>query len=455
MIAKQKGTYDLFGDESRKVLALRNIFEELMSTYNYSFIRTPIFEASELFHRTVGETSDIVSKETYDFKDRGDRNITLRPEGTAAVARSFIENKMYTDGILPKKFWYYGPMFRYERPQSGRYREHYQFGCEAYGSNDPMMDAEVISVPVTLFSILGLNGVKVMINTLGDDESRENYRKALIDYLKPHIDELCEDCKVRFEKNPLRILDCKVDGNSEILKNVPRTIDYLNEESDKYFNDVLKYLDALDIAYEVDPTTIRGLDYYTHTVFEIVADIKDMGSQSVLCGGGRYNNLVERLDGPSIPAVGFGLGSERLLLALEHEGIDISENNMIDAYVIPTSSNEKEFACSFVYTLRSIGLKVEIDYLNRTVKSNFKQAERLNSKFTIVIGDEEIKNNYFTVKDMKNREEEKVEKSNIIKYLMEKLESEDECSCDDECNCEDDCSGECNDNHECHCHEKN
>ena len=209
MISKQKGTYDLYGEEARKVLALRNIFENIMNNFNYSFIRTPVFESTELFKRTSGETSDVVSKEMYEFKDKKDRSLALRPEGTASVARCFIENKLYTD--LPRKFWYFEPMYRYDRPQKGRYREHFQFGCEAYGSNDARVDAEIISIPYHLFETLGLEGVKVRINTLGDNESRENYKKALVDYLKPHIDSLCEDCKERFNKNPLRILDCKVD----------------------------------------------------------------------------------------------------------------------------------------------------------------------------------------------------------------------------------------------------
>lgn len=408
MISKQKGTYDLYGEEARKVLALRNIFENIMNNFNYSFIRTPVFESTELFKRTSGETSDVVSKEMYEFKDKKDRSLALRPEGTASVARCFIENKLYTD--LPRKFWYFEPMYRYDRPQKGRYREHFQFGCEAYGSNDARVDAEIISIPYHLFETLGLEGVKVRINTLGDNESRENYKKALVDYLNPHIDSLCEDCKERFNKNPLRILDCKVDKDNEILKNIPKTIDYLNEESKTFFDEVLSYLDSLEICYEVDPKTIRGLDYYTHTVFEIEANIKDFGAQNVLCAGGRYNNLVENLDGPATPAVGFGLGSERLLLALEHENIDIALTKSVDVYVIPMTL-DKTFSFSLVYLLRTLGLSVETDYLNRKLANNFKYAEKINAKYTVVIGEDEIEKEYFTVKNMKTREEEKVSKN--------------------------------------------
>ena len=438
MISKQKGTYDLYGEEARKVLALRNIFENIMNNFNYSFIRTPVFESTELFKRTSGETSDVVSKEMYEFKDKKDRSLALRPEGTASVARCFIENKLYTD--LPRKFWYFEPMYRYDRPQKGRYREHFQFGCEAYGSNDARVDAEIISIPYHLFETLGLEGVKVRINTLGDNESRENYKKALVDYLKPHIDSLCEDCKERFNKNPLRILDCKVDKDNEILKNIPKTIDYLNEESKTFFDEVLSYLDSLEICYEVDPKTIRGLDYYTHTVFEIEANIKDFGAQNVLCAGGRYNNLVENLDGPATPAVGFGLGSERLLLALEHENIDIALTKSVDVYVIPMTL-DKTFSFSLVYLLRTLGLSVETDYLNRKLANNFKYAEKINAKYTVVIGEDEIEKEYFTVKNMKTRE--------FLKYILEQLEQDDSsCSCD--CDCEDDCDGDCN-CHDCSC----
>ena len=445
MISKQKGTYDLYGEESRKVLALRNIFENIMNNFNYSFIRTPVFESTELFKRTSGETSDVVSKEMYEFKDKKDRSLALRPEGTASVARCFIENKLYTD--LPRKFWYFEPMYRYDRPQKGRYREHFQFGCEAYGSNDARVDAEIISIPYHLFETLGLEGVKVRINTLGDNESRENYKKALVDYLKPHIDSLCEDCKERFNKNPLRILDCKVDKDNEILKNIPKTIDYLNEESKTFFDEVLSYLDSLEICYEVDPKTIRGLDYYTHTVFEIEANIKDFGAQNVLCAGGRYNNLVENLDGPATPAVGFGLGSERLLLALEHENIDIALTKSVDVYVIPMTL-DKTFSFSLVYLLRTLGLSVETDYLNRKLANNFKYAEKINAKYTVVIGEDEIEKEYFTVKNMKTREEEKVSKNEFLKYILEHLE-QDDCSCSCDCG-EDDCDKGC-DCHDCSC----
>lgn len=417
MIQKQKGTYDVYGNTGKKIVYLENLLKALMEKYNYEYVRTPLFEASDLFHRGVGETSDIVSKETYDFTDRGNRNITLRPEGTAGVVRSFIENKMYARTEQPIKTWYYGPMYRYERPQSGRYREFYQFGVEVFGTNDPMIDAEIISIPVNFYKLLGLKGIKVNINSLGDAESRKNYRYALIEYFKPHINTLCEDCKTRFLKNPLRILDCKVDKETEILKNAPSILDYLNEESKKHFENVKKYLEALDIEYVVNPKIVRGLDYYTNTVFEVEANVEGFGSQNVLCAGGRYNNLVETIGGPSTAGIGFALGFERLLTALDYENINVIEDDGIDVYIIPMSENEKQKSLNVTNNLRMNGFKVDMDYLNRNIKSNFKQADRLNSKFVIIIGEEEIKTNVATIKNNHEKTEEKIEFDKLVEYL--------------------------------------
>ena len=442
MIQKPKGTYDVIN--GNKIIVIENILQELMDKYNYEYFRTPIFEASELFHRSVGETSDIVTKETYDFKDRAERNLTLRPEGTAGIIRSFIENKLYGNHSVPVKAWYYGPMFRYERPQSGRFREFYQFGVEVLGSNDAITDAEVISIPVNFYKILGLKNVKVNLNTLGDNESRNNYRNALLEYFKPYLDELCEDCKERYNKNPLRILDCKVDANNEIMKNAPKITSYLNEESKTYFENVKKYLQALDIEYEVNPNIVRGLDYYTHTVFEVTAEIKDFGSQNVLCAGGRYDNLVKNLNGPETPGVGFALGMERLFNALEAEKINLVEEEGIDVYISYMSENEKAKALRLCMDLRLNGFKVEIDYMNRSLKSNFKQADHLNSKFIIIIGEEEINNNFVTIKNNKTKEEQKVELEYLIYYLDEMLSNNHECTGEDDC----DCGCDCNCNHE-------
>lgn len=419
MIQKPKGTYDVYGDKSKKILYLENLMKNLMETYNYEYVRTPLFESSELFHRGVGETTDIVTKETYDFIDRGERHMTLRPEGTAGVVRSFIENKMYAEVTQPVKCWYYGPMYRYERPQSGRFREFYQFGCEVFGSSNPLNDAEIISIPVNFYRLLGLKGIKVNINSLGDKESREQYRNALIEYFRPHIDELCDDCKCRFEKNPLRILDCKIDKDKEIMKNAPKTIDYLNEKSKKHFEDVKKYLDALQIEYKVNTNLVRGLDYYSHTVFEVEASVEGFGSQNVLCGGGRYDNLVENIGGPATKGVGFAMGIERLLTALEFENINLNENNNVDVYVIPVDESIKYDASSLVMSLRLNGFKVDMDYMNRNMKSNFKQADRINAKYIIIIGEDEVKTNILTIKNNKTKEEHKINLEDVVEFLDE------------------------------------
>ena len=425
MLQKPKGTYDIYGDKAETYLYFRKLVEALMDKYNAKFFETPIFEASELFHRGVGETTDIVSKETYDFKDRGDRNLTLRPEGTAGIVRAFIENKLYA-GNLPLKAWYLGPMFRYERPQAGRYREFYQFGFEAFGSFDAMMDAEVIGIVYNLFKILGLKGVSVNINTLGDKESRENYRKALLEYFKPYLNDLCDDCRRRYEKNPLRILDCKVDSNNEIMKDAPKMVDYLNEESKEHFEKVLKYLSDMGISYKVNSNIVRGLDYYTHTVFEVVADIDGFGAQNTLAAGGRYNHLVEFVGGPSMPGVGFALGLERLFLALEAEEIDIREKINPDVYIFSVGDEFKGNVLSLANDLRMAGFNVDIDYNSKSFKSNFKKADSLLVHFIIIIGEEEVKSKILTIKNNITKEEYKVKLDEIIEFLDEKIGDKDE-----------------------------
>lgn len=421
MIQKAKGTYDVYGDYGKRLLYVEELIEGLMEKYNYEYFRTPIFESSNLFHRGVGDTTDIVTKETYDFKDRGERDLTLRPEGTAGIVRSYIENKMYGNHSVPVKGWYYGPMFRYERPQSGRFREFYQFGVEAFGSSDPVMDAEIISIPVNLYKLLGLKGIKVNINSLGDSESRNNYREALLEYFKPHLDNLCEDCQDRYNKNPLRILDCKVDHNLDIMKNAPKTIDYLNETSKNHFENVKKYLDAMNIDYEVNTNLVRGLDYYTHTVFEVEASVEGFGSQNVLCGGGRYDNLVETLDGPKTSGVGFAMGMERLMTALDYENVEMPLINNIDCYVIPMSEEEKDYAIHICMDLRLNGFITDMDYNSRNLKNNFKNADRLNSKFIVIIGEEEKNSGILTIKNNETKEEYKINHDELIDFLDENL----------------------------------
>ncbi len=417
MIVKPKGSYDIYGHEMKVWQYVERVVDEVMERYNYGKIRTPIFESTELFHRGVGDTTDIVNKETYDFIDRGNRQMTLRPEGTAGVVRSFIENKMYGDPNQPVKLYYNGTMYRYERPQSGRDRELTQFGVEVLGCDDSAIDAEVISVAVQIFKLLGLKGVKVKINSLGDTESRNNYREALIKYFEPFINDLCEDCQERLKKNPLRILDCKVDAESEIIKNAPIMLDYLNEESKNRFMDVQNYLDVLDIDYEVDPKIVRGLDYYSHTVFEIEATVKDFGANNVLAGGGRYDTLVENLDGPKTPGIGFACGIGRLVRALEKEEVRLPINETIDVFVLYVNKTEKEYALALTQDLRLNGFRVETDYMNRSLKSQFKQADRLNAKYLIILNDEDLVAGEMQVKDNLTKEVTMVKEAEIDDYL--------------------------------------
>lgn len=424
MIQKPKGTYDVFGKKGENLIYLHDLIQTLMEKYNYQYMRTPVFESSELFHRGVGETTDIVSKETYDFVDRGNRNMTLRPEGTAGIARSFIENKMYADPNQPVKAWYYGNMYRYERPQAGRFRELTQFGVEVFGSTDPITDAEVISIPVNLYRLLGLKGIKVNINTLGDTESRLNYRKALLEYFKPHLNELCEDCRNRYETNPLRILDCKVDHELEIMKNAPKISDYLNEKSINHFNKVKEYLESMEIEYVVNENLVRGLDYYTHTVFEIEAQVEGFGSQNVLCGGGRYDSLVSNIGGPEVCGVGFATGIERLLTALEYEDVLPKEEKSIDTYIIPMDDESKKLGLKLTNILRMNGFSTDIDLMNRNIKGNFKQADRLNTKYVIIIGEEELNTKILTVKNNNTKEEYKINIEDIIEFLDKNIEED-------------------------------
>ncbi len=412
MITKQKGTYDIYGDNAKKRQYVNEILATLCEKYNYTYIETPVFESSELFHRGVGEATDMVQKETYDFKDRGDRNLTLRPEGTAGVVRLFIENKLYGNMSEPVKVFYNEKMYRYERPQTGRNREFTQWGFECFGSNDVLSDAECISLAYNAYKLLGLENITIKLNSLGDNESRLKYKEELVNYFKPHINELCEDCKNRLEKNPLRILDCKVDGDSEIIKNAPKTIDYLNKESSERFAKLQELLDLMDINYEIDTMLVRGLDYYNHTVFEVVLD-----NSYALGGGGRYNGLVETLGGPSIPAVGFAMGYDRTILAMEENNINIPINDSIDVYLLYVSESEKETAAYLAQDLRLNGYIVENDLLNRSLKAQFKSVDRYNSKYLIILNDEKLTNNEITIKDNKTKEEETIDINNLIDYL--------------------------------------
>ena len=451
MITKPKGTSDIFGREAKIWKYIEEIVDGVMEKYNYNYIRTPIFESTELFHRGIGDSTDIVTKETYDFKDRGDRSLTLRPEGTAGVVRSFIENKMYGNGDLPVKVYYNGTMYRYERPQLGRDRELTQFGFEMLGTDDPLSDAEVISVAINIYKMLGLKDLKVEINSLGDNESRNNYRKALLDYLKPHLNDLCDDCKERIEKNPLRILDCKIDGEKDILKDAPTTIDYLNEESKERFEKLKSYLDILEVPYIVNPKIVRGLDYYNHTVFEIKVDVEGLSNAQTIGAGGRYNGLVKQLGGPDTPCIGFASGISRVVLALKEQEVKVPIKDNIDVFIMHVNEEERKYAIYLQQELRMSGFNVDMEYTGRSLKSQFKQADRLKSKFLLILNSEDLEKGLVQVKNTETKEEDKVEIEYLIYYLDEKMVDseislenfgefnfeEDECSCGNhhKCNC--------------------
>lgn len=438
MITKIKGTQDILPSEVRRWQDLEDVIFQVSRLYGFKEIRTPVFEASELFHRSVGDSSDIVKKETYDFTDRGERQVTLRPEGTASVVRSVVENKLYAEPSLPLKYYYVGPMFRYERPQKGRQRQFHQFGAEAMGSFSPQMDAEMIAYATTLLAALRLPGVRVKVNSLGDAASKAAYREKLLDYLSPRIEGLCEDCQARFRENPLRVLDCKVDKESPILLEAPKPLDSLTPEAKAHFDAVLGHLLAMGLDFSVDKSLVRGLDYYTHTVFELEADLPTLGAQATIGGGGRYNDLVESLDGPSFPAVGFAFGMERLLLALE--SLEQPETpDPLHVFLITLGNEAKAKASGLLLRLRHGGLICETDFMDRPLKGQFKQAERLGAMYILILGDEEIAKGVVNVKNVKTGVQETIETEKLYAYLVKGIQaSAHECageceSCGEHC----------------------
>lgn len=416
-----RGTQDILPEQAAKWQYIEQIARELCRRYNYQEIRTPIFEHTELFLRGVGDTTDIVQKEMYTFEDRGGRSLTLRPEGTAAVVRSFVENKMYGYPNQPVKLYYMGPMFRYERPQAGRFRQFVQFGVEALGSNDPAIDAEVIALAMDIYHTLGLKKLKLVINSLGDVESRKAHRQALIDHFQPRIHEFCDDCQARLHKNPMRILDCKKDRDHELMRTAPSILDYLNEQSRTYFEKVQMYLQKLGIAFEVDPRLVRGLDYYNHTAFEIMSEAEGFGAITTLCGGGRYNGLVQEIGGPETPGIGFALSIERLLAALEAEGISLPILEGIDCYVVALGEQAKEEAVALVAALRKEGISAEKDYQDRKVKAQLKAADRLHATYVAILGEDELRKGVINVKHMATGEQQEVPLDTFISHMKHVL----------------------------------
>lgn len=412
-----RGTQDILPEQSRKWQYIEQKAHDLCKRYNYQEIRTPVFEQTELFARGVGDTTDIVQKEMYTFEDRGGRSLTLRPEGTASAVRSFVENKMHGWANQPVKLYYIGPMFRYERPQSGRMRQFVQLGVEAMGSADPAIDAEVIGLAIDFYRELGLTNLKLVINSLGDVESRNYHRNALIDHFKPRISEFCNDCQSRLEKNPLRILDCKVDRDHELMEGAPSILDYLNEESKEYFAKVQKFLDGMNISYEVDATLVRGLDYYNNTAFEIMIDGEGFGAITTLAGGGRYNGLVEEIGGPTTPGIGFALSLERLLMALDTQGINLPIEQGLDAYLVTMGDEAKEAAPKLLHQLRGKGLTVDADYMDKKMKGQMKTADRQNADYVLILGEDELAKNSVMIKTMGSGEQELVPMDEVVKRI--------------------------------------
>ncbi|MGX0501801.1 histidyl-tRNA synthetase [Staphylococcus epidermidis] len=423
MIKMPRGTQDILPQDSAKWRYIENRLHTLMELYNYKEIRTPIFESTELFARGVGDSTDVVQKEMYTFKDKGDRSLTLRPEGTAAVVRSYIEHKMQGDPNQPIKLYYNGPMFRYERKQKGRYRQFNQFGVEAIGAENPSIDAEILSMVMHIYESFGLKHLKLVINSIGDSESRKEYNEALVKHFEPVIDTFCSDCQSRLHTNPMRILDCKIDRDKEAVKNAPRITDYLNNDSKSYYEQVKLHLDNLNISYVEDPNLVRGLDYYTHTAFELMIDNPEYdGAITTLCGGGRYNGLLQLLDGPDETGIGFALSIERLLMALDEEGISLDVSEDFDLFVVTMGEDADRYAVKLINDLRRNGIKVDKDYLNRKIKGQMKQADRLNAKYTVVIGDQELENNEIGVKNMISGETENVQLDELINYFKNRKE---------------------------------
>ena len=413
MINIPKGTKDVLPQDSYKWQYVEGVARDVAKLFNIKEIRTPVFEHTELFARGVGDTTDIVTKEMYTFKDKGERSITLKPEGTAGVGRSYVENGL-GNGALPVKMYYIIPAFRYERPQAGRLREFHQFGVEVYGSATAQTDAEAILVADTLLKKLGIK-VKLRLNSIGCPTCRAAYNKALKEFFQPNLDKLCMDCKTRFEKNPLRLLDCKEKDCQAINKDAPQILDYLCEECSAHFEAVKACLDLAGVEYEIDPRIVRGLDYYSRTVFEFVST--SIGAQGTVCGGGRYDGLIEQLGGKPTPAVGFAAGIERLLMVMESCGVTIPEPEKPVVYIAGMDAECRKKAFSLASKLREKGVNAEVDLMDRSVKAQFKYADKLGAKFVAVIGGNELAEGKANVKNMANGESEYVEFDKFEEYF--------------------------------------
>ena len=420
-LQKPKGTQDILPADSAKWQYVENVARETFKKYNYGEIRTPMFEHYEVISRSVGDTTDIVTKEMYDFHDKGDRHITLRPEGTAPVVRSYVENKLFAPEVQkPVKVYYIGSMFRYERPQAGRLREFHQLGVECFGSKNPATDVETIAMAYQLFNTLGIKDVTLHLNSLGNTESRLAYRQALIDYLTPMRESLSKDSQRRLDENPLRVLDSKEKEDKVAVENAPSILDYLDEESQAHFDEVRTMLDSLNIPYVIDTKMVRGLDYYNHTIFEFITTIDK--SELTICAGGRYDSLVEYFGGPETAGFGFGLGLERLLLVLDKQGIELPVEENLDVYIAVLGSGANGKALELVQAIRYQGFKAERDYLGRKIKAQFKSADTFKAKTVITLGESEVESGQVNVKNNATREEVTVSFEELTKNFAAVLE---------------------------------
>lgn len=415
-----RGTKDILPGEVERWQYVENKIREVMARYHYREIRTPIFEAAELFARGIGESTDIVAKEMYTFVDRGGRSITLRPEGTAPVIRAYLEHNLGVKSPLIKLF-YISPMFRYEKPQAGRYREHHQFGAEAIGSDDPAQDAELISLLMDILSQLGLDSLPLLLNSLGCARCRPDYRERLKEYLTGRLGRLCPDCQARYRTNPLRILDCKKEKCRQAMEDVPLMVDFLCEDCARHFKEVRGYLELLEIDYVLEGRLVRGLDYYTRTTFEVVSE--ELGAQDAVGGGGRYDGLVEELGGQPTPAVGFAAGLERLMMVMGKRGIFPPEPKGVDLFIAPLGGRAKKLAMRILRKVRSAGINCEMDFLQRSLKAQMKEADRIKARFVLIVGENELQTGRVLLRDMEKGQQEELPLEGFVSRLMDKIGS--------------------------------
>ncbi|MGO4960693.1 histidine--tRNA ligase [Jeotgalibaca porci] len=414
MIQKPKGTADIFLDEMNIWHYIEETARILMHDYQFSEIRTPMFESYDLFSRSVGDTSDIVSKEMYVFEDKGNRQLALKPEGTAPIVRAYVENKLFGPEFpKPFKVYYLSPMFRYERPQSGRSRQFHQLGVEVIGSTNPAVDVETMALAWDLLQEIGVKDIKLVINTLGKKEERLKFREALIAFLEPHFEDLSEDSKTRLHQNPLRVLDSKDKRDKEIIVGAPSILEFLSEESKAHFEMVQEMLTALDIPFEIDSNMVRGLDYYQDTIFEIMTTSKVFGAETTICGGGRYDGLVEEIGGPSDPGFGFGLGLERLVLMIQKQEIEIPELSELDVYIVGLGANTNLETLKMAQAIRGAGFSCDRDYMDRKVKAQFRTASRSGAKVVITVGEDELSSKTAKLKVMETGKEATVSFADI------------------------------------------